>query len=100
VERIAVRRVAPLVIAGMFNMLVHPGVYSSVGLPGWETWRAVNRSPRRRAVRYQATRPILDSVIDAGAVRRGRVPRPWQRLCGVDRHAQPTAPDLDALAET
>ena len=38
VERFLVRRFAPLMVGGMFEMLVHPGVYETVGLPGWKTW--------------------------------------------------------------
>jgi len=89
IERVAVRRIAPLVIRGMFDTLVHPGVYATVGLPSWKTWKAANHSAKRVAVRHQATRPILDVLVDAGALVRGRLPRPWQRLCGVDRQAQP-----------
>lgn len=45
-DRLAVRFVAPFVITGMFETLVHPGVYESIGLPGWPTWKAVI-GPRR-----------------------------------------------------
>lgn len=89
VERIAVRRVAPLVIGAMFDFLVHPGVYAAVGLPGFETWRKVRRSPSQVALRYESTRPVLKSVMAAGALRAGRVPAGWRRLCGVDRAGDP-----------
>ena len=89
VERLAVRHVAPRIINGMFDMLVHPGVYELVGLPGWATWKAVRHSPQRVALRHQATRPILGALLDAGALRTGRVPSAWQRLCGVDAKGDP-----------
>lgn len=93
IDRLAVQYVAPPVIKTMFEMLVQPGVYAAIGLPAGETWRAVNASPVRRQLRRLATRPVLDALIDAGAVRRGAVPRPWRALCGVDEAAAPR-PDL------
>lgn len=89
VERYAVRRIAPFVIRGMFETIVHPGVYAEVGLPTWETWKAANRSPRRVALRHEATRPVLAALLAAGAIRPGRVNRRWQALCGVDAAGQP-----------
>ena len=90
-DKLAVKYVAPLVIKGMFDMLVHPGVYAAVGLPAWPTWKAANRSPERIAVRHQATRPIVATLLDAGALKAGRVPKPWRRLAGVDKAGQPTS---------
>ena len=90
-ERAAVRYVAPLIVGGMFDMLIHPGVYETVGLPGWETWKAANRSPKRVAMRREATRPILQALFDADVLKPGRVPKPWRRLCGVDAHGRPVA---------
>ena len=88
-DRWGVRRLAPLVIGGMFDLLVHPGVYETVGLPGWDTWRAVRTDPERRALRHRACRPVLRAMVDAGVVRPGRVPRGWRALCGVDRAGRP-----------
>ena len=90
VDRYLVRRVAPIVIGGMFDMLVHPGVYETVGLPGWDTWKAVRASKERIALRHEATRPVLRALVDAGALTRGRIPRRWRELCGVDRMGEPT----------
>ena len=90
-EEVAVRRVAPVVINGMFDMLVHPGVYESIGLDGWDTWKAVRRGPTRVALRHEATRPVLASLLDAGAFRGGRVPGGWRTLCGVDATGQPVS---------
>jgi predicted metal-dependent hydrolase len=87
-ERAAVRHVAPVLIGMLWQNFVHPGVYEAVGLPTWETWKAVQKLPRRVELRKQATRPVLAAALDAGAIRRGRVPRGWQRLCGVDRHGE------------
>src|SRR5437660_569251 len=71
VERFLVRRFAPLMVGGMFDMLVHPGVYEVVGLPGWKTWRAANRTPARLAIKHQALRSVLRAMIDAGVLQRG-----------------------------
>jgi hypothetical protein len=93
-DRWRIRHFAPVVIRMLFHMFVHPGVYSAVGLPGWPTWRAVNRTPERLAVRYHATRNIVRTLLDAGVFRPGRVPRGWRRLCGVDRFGEPVGPEL------
>lgn len=97
-DRYAVRRIAPLVIKGMFETLVHPGVYGSIGLPAFETWKAANRTPQRVALRYEATRPVLDALIDGGAIEADRVPVRWQRLCGVDRRKVAIGPTFTELA--
>lgn len=88
-DRIAVRRIAPLIIGGMFETIVHPGVYAAAGLPTWKTWRAANRTAERVAIRHEATRGVLAALVDGGVLRAGRIPRRWQRLCGVDRHGAP-----------
>ena len=90
-KRMVVHRIAPLAITQMFEFLIHPGVYETVGLPGMTTWKAVNRLPERVALRHAGTRPVLDALIDAGMVARGRVPSGWQTLCGVDRAGHPAA---------
>jgi hypothetical protein len=89
VDRVLVKRVAPLVIRGMFDEIVHPGVYGTVGLPPFRTWRAASHTPTRRQMRYDATRPVLQALIDAEAIKPGRVPRPWRSLCNVDRAGAP-----------
>jgi hypothetical protein len=76
--------------------MIDPGVYTTVGLPPMSTWVKANRSPRRLAMRYAATRPILEQVIAAGFFRKGRVPRSWRNLCHVDRHGEPL-PDTPEL---
>ena len=93
-DRWRIRHFAPVVIRMLFDMFVHPGVYAAVGLPAWKTWRDVNRSPRRVAVRYHATRNILRTLLDARIFARGRVPRGWRTLCGVDRFGEPVGPDV------
>jgi P-aminobenzoate N-oxygenase AurF len=90
IDRFLVRRVAPLVIGGMFDMLVHPGVYETVGLPGWDTWKAVKASKPRVELRQEATRPVLRALLEAGALQAGRIPGAWRALCGVDRAGDPT----------
>jgi hypothetical protein len=87
-DRALVRYVAPVVIRFMFDGMVHPGVYRVVGLPGFATWRAANRTPERRRMRFEATRPILQVLIASGAVRKGAIPWAWRKLCGVRRSGE------------
>jgi hypothetical protein len=91
VERAAVRHVAPILIGMLWQGFVHPGVYEAAGLAPWPTWKAVQRLPRRVELRQRATRPVLAALLDAGALAPGRLPRPWQDLCGVDATGVPTA---------
>jgi hypothetical protein len=90
-ERFRVRHVAPVLIDGLFDTFVHPGVYATVGLPTWKTWRAANRTPQRRALKLTAVRPILKALLDGGVLKKGRIPRGWRNLCQVDRHGNPLA---------
>lgn len=91
VERFLVRRIAPLVVGDMFRMTVHPGVYETVGLPGWETWKKANKSPFRLQMRYEACSGVLKALIEAGVLKKGRIPSGWRKLCGVDRAGNPIA---------
>jgi hypothetical protein len=93
-ERFLVRHLGSQIAIAMFDTIVHPGVYASVGLPTWQTWKAVNRSPGRTALRHRALRPLLNPLVEAGVFRDGRVPKGWQRACGVDRFGR----DLDPVA--
>ena len=90
-ERFQVRHFAPLLLEGMFDMLVHPGVYEVVGLPGWPTWRAAKATPARLDLKHRALRPVAQALIDAGALVPGRIPTRWQRVCGIDRYGRPVA---------
>ncbi|MGI9120478.1 MAG: diiron oxygenase [Acidimicrobiales bacterium] len=81
-ERFLVRHLAPIMIEIMFDSLVHPDVYRSIGLPGWGTWWAVKRSPERLALRHAATVPVLAAVTAAGAFRGDRPTRRWRKLVG------------------
>lgn len=89
VDKFMVRHVAPRLAGGMFETIVHPGVYKVVGLPAWETWRAANRTPERLAMKHRALRPILNTLLDARAFERGGIPRAWRRECGVDASGNP-----------
>jgi len=93
-ERRRVRGLAPRVIGMLFAIMVHSGVYATVGLPPFRTWRAVQRTPERIALRHAGTRPVLKALLDAGVLRRGRIPRAWRKLCGVDRHGEPVGTDV------
>lgn len=89
VEKVAVRRVAPFVIRGMFETLVQPGVYATIGLPGWATWKQVNKTPERIALRHESLRPVCKALLDAGVFRGGKVNKRWRDLCGVDATGLP-----------
>jgi hypothetical protein len=93
-ERLRVRYLAPLIIGNLTATFVHPGVYRTVGLPGWRTWWKANRTGPRVAVRHAACRNILRALLDVGVLRRGRIPRGWRTLCGVDRHGEPIPGDV------
>ncbi len=88
-ERVAVRHVAPWVVGDIFRFLVPPGVYETIGLPGRETWDAVQASPARVALRHEATRPVLRVLVEADVFGRGAVTKGWQQLCGVDPSGAP-----------
>jgi hypothetical protein len=85
VERFLVRHLGSRIAIGMFDTIVHPGVYGTVGLPAWKTWKAVNRSAGRTALRHQALRPLLTQLLDAGVFHGSRVPRGWRVATGSDR---------------
>lgn len=85
IERRVVRHVIAPVIGQMFDLLVHPGVYETVGLDGWATWRTVRATPHRVELRRRATRPVLAALLEAGVFEPGSIPMGWQTLCGVDR---------------
>jgi hypothetical protein len=92
VERFVVRHLSSRIAIGMFDTIVHPGVYASVGLPTWRTWRAVNRTAGRTALRHRALRPLLTPLMASGAFRRGRIPRGWREAAGVDRRGRDLVP--------
>lgn len=91
-DRALVRHVAPLLIRFMFDSMVHPGVYATVGLPAFPTWWQANRTPQRRATRFESTRPILRVLLDSGAIRTGSIPLAWRKLSGVRRSGEPAHP--------
>jgi len=91
VERFLVRYLGSRIAIVMFDTIVHPGVYATVGLPTWPTWRVVNRSKGRTALRHRALRPLLTPLLDAGVFVGGRIPKGWQRACGVDRAGRDVA---------
>jgi hypothetical protein len=92
IERFLVRYLGSRIAIGMFDTIVHPGVYATVGLPTWETWKAVNKSAGRTALRNRALRPLMTQLLDAGVFRGGRVPKGWQLAAGVDRRGRDTTP--------
>ena len=78
-ERFLIRHATPTMGAGIFDSLVHPGVYATVGLPTWKTWNAARKTPERAALRRQVLLPVCDALIAAGVFRRGRPTRAWRR---------------------
>ncbi|MDA8275831.1 MAG: diiron oxygenase [Actinomycetota bacterium] len=88
-DRLLVRRLVPLVAQTMFDGIVHPGVFATVGLPAFATWRRAIRTPARVALRREALRPVLGALLDGGVLRPGRIPVGWRRLCGVDAQGSP-----------
>ena len=62
-ERFLVRFVVPRIIWGMFDTIVHPGVYATVGLPRFSTWHRANRTPYRVGLRRRAARPIVKAIL-------------------------------------
>ena len=95
-ERWRMKHTAPLGLRQLFDSMIDPGVYATVGLPPMRTWLKANRSARRRAMRYEACRPILAQVVAAGFFAGDRVPFLWRSLCGVERDGSPR-PDSPAL---
>ncbi len=79
VERVAIRHVAPTIGAEMFDSLVHPGVYATIGLPTWKTWNAARRTPERAELRRLMLTPVHDALVKAGVFRRGRTTRAWRK---------------------
>lgn len=90
-DRFIVRHLAPFSVGRLFSTFVHPWVYSVVGLPPIRTWLEVRRAPNRMQLRRECTRPVLNALLEAGALHRGRIPLGWRRLCGVDRRGEPVA---------
>jgi hypothetical protein len=84
-ERLVVRHFAPFIVTVMFDGIVHPGVYRTVGLRPWSTWRKAKRSAHRTALRQRALRPILDALRAAGAFPNGVTSRAWARATGTPR---------------
>jgi hypothetical protein len=84
-ERWFIRHLAPVVTASVFDSLVHPGVYETVGLPGWKTWNAARLTPERSRMRAEVLRPVCQALANAGAFGRRGVPtRAWRRVCQLD----------------
>lgn len=91
-ERFLVRHLSSHIAIAMFDTIVHPGVYATVGLPAWETWKKVNRSQGRTALRHRALRPLLNQLIEADVFRGRRIPKGWQRAGGVDGRGRDLTP--------
>jgi|SoiMethySBSTD1v2_1073268.scaffolds.fasta_scaffold01138_13 para-aminobenzoate N-oxygenase AurF len=89
VDKTLVRFVAPTFIREMYENMIHAGVFGSVGLPAMSTWQRARNHPGRVQTRVDATRPVLDVLLEAGALERGKVPSAWRGLCAVDPDGHP-----------
>ena len=89
VDKTLVRFVAPTFIREMYENMIHAGVFGSVGLPAMATWQKARNHPGRVQTRVDATRPVLDVLLEAGALERGKVPTAWRGLCAVDPDGHP-----------
>lgn len=83
-DRFAVRWIVPAAIVAMFDTIVPPPVYSTVGLPAVRTWLRVRRQPARVAMRQHCVRAVLDALIDADVLEPGHLPVLWRLAAGVD----------------
>jgi len=88
-DRLAVRWIVPIAIVTMFDMIVQPLVYPTVGLPALRTWLRVRRQPARVALRQDCVRSVLGALLEAEVFPAGRVPFLWRRTAAVDREGVP-----------
>lgn len=80
-ERFLIRHFGPAIMTGVFDSLIHPGVYRAVGLPGWRTWNKVRKTQTRRNLKMESFRPVCASLRAAGAFgNSGRLPRAWREI--------------------
>jgi hypothetical protein len=79
-DRFAVRWIVPIAIVAMFDIIVQPFVYPTVGLPAVRTWLRVRRQPQRVGLRQQCARAVLTALIDARVFTSERIPLPWRRV--------------------
>lgn len=80
-ERFVVRHFGPAIMTGVFDSLIHPGVYRAVGLPGWRTWNKVRKTQARRSLRNESFEPVCDALRAAGAFgSSARLPRAWRQI--------------------
>ena len=88
-DKTFVWHVVPGLVREMYENMIHAGVFAAVGLPGIATWKAARNHPGRVEIRVEACRPVLDTLVDAGAIERGKIPRAWRALCAVDPDGAP-----------
>jgi hypothetical protein len=90
-DRFAVRWIAPIAIVTMFDTIVQPFVYPTVGLPALRTWLRVRRQPARVALRQECVRSVLRALMDADVFPSGGVPLLWRHTAAVDHDGVPRA---------
>jgi hypothetical protein len=91
-DRFALRWIVPIAIVTMFDTIVQPFVYATVGLPVLSTWLRVRRQPARVALRQACVRAVLRALTDADVFQPGRVPVLWRHAAAVDRDGEPRVP--------
>ena len=88
-DRFAVRWIVPIAIVTMFDTIVQPFVYATVGLPPLRTWLRVRRHPARVALRQECVRAVLRALTDADVFQLGHIPLLWRYAAAVDRAGMP-----------
>lgn len=82
-DRLFMRFVMPSLLILFHMIYFHPGCYKVVNLPPYRTWWRARKNSMRVETRAMAARKVLREIRRTGLYER-RVPRGWQRLCGVN----------------
>jgi hypothetical protein len=88
-DRFAVRWVVPVAIGVMFDTIVQPFVYPTVGLPALQTWLRVRRQPARIALRQRCAQAVLQALINAEVFEVDRIPPLWRYVSSIDGTEHP-----------
>ena len=80
----------PVLIREMYENMIHAGVFAAVGLPGVPHLAGGPHHPGGSRSAPPPPRPVLDALIDAGAIERARSPGPG-RACAASTRTAPRA---------
>ena len=67
-------------LRSLFDDTITPEAYAAAGLPQ-DTWEKVRTSTAWRSARAASTQPVLDALVEAGALDSRSLPRAWRELC-------------------